>query len=258
MAHVDRTALAATTLNRKWYLDVDTNVPSSPTWTAVNGIMEFKGAKEATTQDDSDWDGSGWKSSVVTALSWSLEFKVKRAPTSAVATAYDTGQEKLRAYSDLKGTSNMAYVRWYEVTASGPIAEAYSGYASVSWSPDGGGMDALDTVTVTLTGIGARTAITHPDAAAVVPTTTSVTPSTGSTAGGELVKIVGTGFFADGEDDVVETTGVQFGSDNSTDWFTDTDNIIWAITPAHAAGAVDVKVTNATGASTVMCKYTYA
>jgi hypothetical protein len=258
MAHVDRTALAATTVNRKWYLDVNTNTHASPTWTAVNGIMEFKGVKESVIQDDSDFDNDGWKSSTVAAIAWSLEFKVKRAPTAAVGTAYDAGQEKLRTYSDLQGTANKAEVRFYEVTSSGPIAEAYTGYASVSWSPDGGGMDALDTVTVTLTGIGSRTAITHPDAAAAVPTTTSVTPATGSTAGGELVKIVGTGFFADGEDDVVETTGVQFGSDNSTDWFTDTDNIIWAITPAHAAGAVDVKVTNATGASTVMCKYTYA
>lgn len=258
MAHVDRTALAASTVDRKWYLDVNTNTHSSPTWTAVNGIMEFVGAKESSLQDDSDFDGGGWKSSTVTALGWSLEFKVKRAPTVASATTYDTGQEKLRTLSDLEGTANKAEVRFYEVTASGPAVEAYQGYAAVSWSPDGGSMDATDTVTVTLTGIGARTAITHPDAAAVVPTTTSVTPATGAAAGGELVKIVGTGFFAAGVDDVVATTGVKFGTTNAADWFTDTDNIIWAVTPAVEAGAVDVKVTNATGASTVMASFTYS
>jgi hypothetical protein len=220
--------------------------------------MEFTGSKETITQDDSDFDGSGWKSSTVAALGWSLEFKLKRAPTVAVATAYDTGQEALRTYSDLEGIANKAEVRFYEVTSSGPIAEAYSGYAAVTWSPDGSSMDAVDTVSVTLTGIGARTAITHPDAAAAVPTTTSVTPATGAAAGGELVKIIGTGFFADGVDDVVETTGVIFGTTNAADWFTDTDNIIWAVTPAVEAGAVDVKVTNSTGASTVMASFTYS
>jgi hypothetical protein len=38
-------------------------------------------------------------------------------------------------------------------------------FATVTWSPDGGGMDALSTVSVTLTGQGERKAITHPAAA---------------------------------------------------------------------------------------------
>ena len=41
-------------------------------------------------------------------------------------------------------------------------SEAYSGYAAVSWAPDGGGMDGLDTASVTLTGQGPRVSITHP------------------------------------------------------------------------------------------------
>jgi len=145
-------------------LDVNTGTYGIPTWTAVNGIMELKPGKETTLQDDSDFDGAGWKSQVATALAWSLELKLKRAPTVASATAYDAGQEALRTASDALGTANRKDVRWYEVTASGPVKEAYRGYCTVSWNPDGGGMDAADTVSVTLTGQGARSTDTHPDA----------------------------------------------------------------------------------------------
>ena len=260
MSHVDRTALGGSTLNTKWFLDVNTGTHSAPEWTAVNGVMEFKGNKEATVQDDSDFDGSGYKSSVITALNWVLELKLARK-ASAVATAYDAGQEKLRAISDLEGIANQAEVRWYEVTASGPVAEAYMGYCAVSWSHDGGSMDASDTVTVTLTGQGARTTITHPDAAAAVPTVLSVTPAAGAAAGGLLVRIVGTGFMVAGVDNLVAAAyaGVKFGTVAvGTAWYTASDNVCYAITPAHAAGAVDVKCTNATGASTVMPTFTYS
>jgi len=164
MAHVDRTALAASTLNSKWWLDVNSASYDTPTWVPVAGIMEFKPNKEATLQDDSDFDGGGWKSSVATALAWTIELKLKRAPTVASATAYNAGQEALRTASDLLGSAGRVDVSWYEITASGPKTEAYRGYATVSWSDDGGGMDATSTVTCTLTGQGARTTFTHPDA----------------------------------------------------------------------------------------------
>jgi hypothetical protein len=165
MAHVDRTALAATTLNSKWWLDVQSGgTYETPTWVPVAGIMEFKPSKEVTLQDDSDFDGAGFKSSTATALAWSIEMKLKRAPTVASATTYNAGQEALRTASDLLGTLNRVDVRWYEITPSGPVTETYRGYAAVSWSEDGGGMDALSTVTVTLTGQGARSTFAHPDA----------------------------------------------------------------------------------------------
>jgi hypothetical protein len=254
MSHVDRTALAASTINRKWFVNVNTGTYAIPVWTAVNGIMEFKGAKETTLQDDSDMDNGGWKSSTATALSWSLEFKVKRAPTVAVGTAYDTGQEALRTYSDLEGTANKADVQFFEVTASGPIAEAYRGYAVVSWSPDGGGMDAADTVTITLTGIGARTPITHPDGTAVVPTLLSVDPATGIQAGGTLHKLIGTGFMLAGVDNIVASTGIKLGGSGGTAmpyWRTESDNVAYFVAPAITAGSKDVVVYNAVGISTV-------
>lgn len=158
-----RTPLGASTTNRKWYLDVNTGTTATPTWTGVHGITEFTPNLEPTLQDDSDFDSGGDKSSTVTARAWSLSLTVARKVTAASATAYDAGQEALRLASEEVGVANSVEVRFYEMEPDGPRVEAYSGNAAVSWTPGGGGMDALSTVSVTLTGQGARTAITHPD-----------------------------------------------------------------------------------------------
>jgi len=163
MPATTKTPLGASTLVRKWWLDVNAGTHDTPTWTAVNGMLEFKPTLEHTLQDDSDFDSEGYKSSTATAIAWSIETKLARKVTVADATAYDTGQEMLRTASEELGVGNTVEIRWYEMEDEGPREEAYQGYAAVSWSPDGGEMDALDTVTVTLTGQGKRTSITHPD-----------------------------------------------------------------------------------------------
>lgn len=154
--------LGASTVNRMWALDVNTGTTASPVWTAVRGRTEFQPNLEPTLQDDSDFDSEGYKSQTVTALAWSLAFKVARKVLPADATSYDAGQEALREAAEGMGVANSVHVRWYETTPDGPRAEAYEGTAAVSWTPDGGAMDALNMVSVTLTGKGKRTAITHP------------------------------------------------------------------------------------------------
>lgn len=242
MAVTTKVPLGASTLNRKWYLDVNTGTHAEPVWTGVFGILDFKPGKDPTLQDDSDFDGGGYKSSTVTALGWALEFKVARKVLASSATSYDVGQEALRSASDGMGTANQVEVRWYEVTTSGPAIEAYSGYAAVSWVPDGGAMDALDTVTVTLTGKGQRTAITHPSTAAK-PTLTSLSPATCVEAGGVLVLITGTGFTG------TVTDGVKFDA-TAAEFYVLNDCQILAVAPADSAGTVAVSVENATGVST--------
>lgn len=156
--------LGATTTNRKWYLDVydddDTSV------LGVFGMTEFQPATEPTLQEDSDFDGEGYKSQSSTALAWSCTGKLRRGVTTADATEYDPGQERLREASNLIGTGNSVKIRYYEMEPDGPRVEAWSGRAAVTWSEDGGGMDALSMVSFTLTGQGKRVAIAHPDAAA--------------------------------------------------------------------------------------------
>lgn len=162
MPATTKVPLGAATLIRKYYLDVNTGTTAAPVWTGVFGITDFKPAQDDELKEDSDFDSEGWKSQTKTASAWSIELKLSRKVTAASATAYDPGQEKLRALSLLSGTGNTAEVRWYEMTTGGPRVESFQGFAAVSWAPEGGPMDALDMVSVKLTGQGKRNATTHP------------------------------------------------------------------------------------------------
>jgi len=78
----------------------------------------------------------------------------------------------------------------------------------------------------------------------------SVSPATGSTAGGAAVTVSGTGFTAGAT--------VTFGGVSATNISVNSGTSISARTPAHAAGAVDVVVTNTDGQSgTLSAGFTY-
>jgi hypothetical protein len=81
-----------------------------------------------------------------------------------------------------------------------------------------------------------------------VPTISSVTPSTGTYAGGTAVLAAGAGFTG--------TTGVTVDG-AAADWELSSDTLLAFVTPAHVAGAARVVVTNATGPSTSAVDYTY-
>lgn len=252
-----RTPLGASTTMRMWYLDVDTaSSTTTPTWVGVLGMTEFKPALEPTKQDDSDFDSGGFQSVTKTAEKWSVEAKIARKVTVADGTVYDVGQEFLRVKSfGQMGPANSVHVRYYEMQPSGPRVEAYEGWASVTWSPDGGKMEDLNLVGLTLDGQGQLLQITHPNTGSVVPVITLLTPANGLAAGGSLCRIKGTNFTG-----VTGATGVKFGATNATSYDVISDGLIEAIVPAHAAGIVDVAVTNGAGASaaTALTKYTYA
>jgi hypothetical protein len=154
--------LGATTLNRKWYLDVNTGTKAVPVWTGVFGITDFKPLTNGTLQDDSDFDGGGYKSQTQTAIDWGAELKVRRGVTEADPTAYDPGQEVLRIASLGMGVDNSVDIRYYEVTPGGPKVEAYRGRAAVTYEDDGGDLAALSTASIKLAGQGKRTPIAHP------------------------------------------------------------------------------------------------
>jgi hypothetical protein len=146
------------TLARKWKLDVNTGTVASPVWTPVRAIGELKTTVESNMEDDSDYDSDGWASESKTQMKWSLETKVLRK-IGVTSSNYDPGQEALRQAADKFGSPGTPQVRWYD-RDGGP--EAYSGFASVSWEPEGGEAKDLDTVTIKLSGQGKRTLITNP------------------------------------------------------------------------------------------------
>lgn len=164
MTATTKVPLGGTTSNRKWFLDVDTAVSGGPTWTGVFGIQEIKRIQAETKQDTSDMDNNGWKSEEVFALAHGVEGKVRRGVQANTPTAYDPGQEKIRTTALKTGLPNRLHYRIYEMEPGGPRVEAYEGYASAVWNPDGGGMDASDTVSFKLLGQGELIAIDHPDA----------------------------------------------------------------------------------------------
>ena len=159
---IPRTQLGDAILNGTWFLDVDTGVPGTPTWTPVNGIYDFKDTLDGKDIDVSDFSSDGWADSQAVGKSWGLDLKVWRKRQLAAAD-YDPGQEFLRLHA-----GGSVRIRFYEMsgdgtTASGdPRVEAYQGRVSVKWSPDGGKVDDAKSVSVTLTGKGKREAITHP------------------------------------------------------------------------------------------------
>lgn len=130
-------------------------------WVQVRGLTDLKPTVNASLQDDSDYDSDGWASQTKTRLAWMLDLKVVRK-VAVTGGAEDPGQKILRLAGVNFGTAGVVHVRWYDRNGTG---EAYSGYAECSWSPDGGGTDALDTASVSLTGKGARSDITNPAAA---------------------------------------------------------------------------------------------
>ena len=83
------------------------------------------------------------------------------------------------------------------------------------------------------------------------PTVTGLTPNSGSTVGGNLVIINGTGFTG--------VTGVNFGGVPATGVFALTSTVIQAVAPAGAARTVNVTVTTAAGTSAAAPanQYTY-
>ena len=87
------------------------------------------------------------------------------------------------------------------------------------------------------------------------PTALSVSPPTGTTGGGSSASISGSGFASGGS----PANSVTFGGVAATSVVVISDSLITCLTPAHAAGAVDVIVVNpnSAGSSTIVAGYTY-
>lgn len=82
------------------------------------------------------------------------------------------------------------------------------------------------------------------------PTVTAVSPNSGSTSGGTAVTITGTNF--------VSGATVTFGGTAATNVTVVSSTSLTATTPAHAAGAVNVVVTDSNGSGTLTNGFTYS
>ena len=115
---------------------------------------------------------------------------------------------------------------------------------------------AATTFTVTVTDQGASSAPQTFQLAvtAAAPTVASISPTSGPIAGGTSVTLTGTGFTG-----TTGAGGVRFGGTNATSYTVNSDTQITAVSPAHAAGVVDVTVTapGGTSATSASDQFTY-
>ncbi|WP_439676001.1 phage tail tube protein [Embleya sp. MST-111070] len=148
-----------TALARRYRLDIDTGTSSAATWSPLIGITEFAPKVEPTQQDVTTYDAEGWVEQAVTMYAWSVEVTIahRAHPTTG---AFNPVQEKLRKAAMKFGAASYVRVRYYD--RNGVADDAYQGTALVTWEPDGGGPDEVDTVKVTLTGSGPLVEIANP------------------------------------------------------------------------------------------------
>lgn len=220
------------TVNSAWRLDVDTSATETPTWVQVRAANNISPTVNNTVQDATDYDAEGWGSDAVTLRKWQIAAGLLRK--SAANGSYDPGQEALRAAAEALET---VHVRWYD--RSSALGEAYEGHALVQWAPAGGGAEGLQLVNVTLLGQGVRTVITNPSNTAEPPVITAATPSAAAT--GDQVIIKGGNFTG--------ATDVDFGATAATEFVVVDSATIVAVMPTGSAGAANVVVTTAAGAS---------
>jgi hypothetical protein len=235
-----------TDLARRMRVDIDLGVYPAVSYQQLLGIFDLKLIEELRTVDDETYEDGGAMREAVTGYNWRIEAKVKFS-TNAARTVVDSVHAFLRTKFAAARGSNVALgefgVRWYDRDGL-ESSDSVEGRAYVkSWSPDGGGPGNTADLSLVLQGQGPLAAITNP-AAVLTPTVTGLSAISGPAAGGNAVQISGSKFST-----VVGATGVKFGATNATNYSIVNDGLIVATAPAHAAGSVQVIVTNPSGAS---------
>ena len=235
----------STALARKFRVDVTTDLTLAGGWLQLNGVNDFKSSVKPNLVDASAYDTNGSASSEKTFEEWSASVTVFRRLAAGV---YDAAQELVRGRTVGQfGDSCRVGVRWYDKDG-GP--EAYRGVAIVEWERSQTGVKDLDAVTISFTGTDVPLEpITNPGVAPTVPLIIAAAPT--AVAVGGQVRIDGAAFTG-----TIATTGVKFGATNATSWQVISDSVIVAVMPAGTAGAANIVVTNAVGASTPAFAYT--
>ncbi len=145
------------------------------------------------------------------------------------------------------GFSGTTAVRFGATNATN--VTVYSATQITATSPAGAGAGTVDVTVTTPAGISATSAADQFTYAGA-PTVTSISPSSGASAGGTTVNINGTGFNG--------TTAVKFGATSATTVTVYSDTQMDAKSPA-GTGTVDVTVTTPSGtsAATAADQFTY-
>lgn len=232
---------AVNLLARGYKFDVSTD---GSTWVHPLGLDNLNDQLNPNIENANEYDSDGWSSKEITLYDWSLVTGMHRKKDAGVE---DPGQKLIRDCRGEFGDAARLYVRWYRTDG---IDEAWQGRAIVHVENRDTAVENIAAWTVTFEGDGVANKIAVP-ASSSVPVVSSVSPASGSTAGGELVTITG--------QYLLGATAVTFDGVAAEDFNVVSDAKIAAIVPAGTAGTADVVVTTAAGASTTgTAKFTYA
>lgn len=229
-----------TTLARTHRLDCDTATYPAVQYQQAMGIEDLKLIEEPRVEDDESYQDAGAMRETNTGYAWRIEGKLAFS-TNLAGTSVDPVHDFLRERFKMLRTSRVEQaefgIRIYNRDGLDSGHEHEGRVYVKTWTlPGGKGRQAIDFV---LQGQGPLADITNP-AGNLTPVVTGLSPATGAAAGGELINVYGTHFST--------ATDVDFASD-AADFMIVSDSHIVAVAPAHAAGTVQVKVTNPTGAS---------
>ena len=169
-----------TALARRYRLELDMGTTGTPSWSLVPGITEFTPAVEPTHQEVTTYDEEGWGEHAVTKLDWTVELTLAHRAHPETG-QFNAAQEALRRASRSFGVASYVHVRYFDRNGAD---DAYEGRALVTWEPDGGSPEDVDTISVTLTGSGMLREIENPVAAGA-GTLASVTPLAKATSTGK-------------------------------------------------------------------------
>jgi IPT/TIG domain. len=237
-------ATNTTALASRFRVDLTEDLDLAGGWTQLVGMNDLKPNVAQNLVETSSYDNDGFESYEKTFQGWSLVATCwMRTVTGLIHPSLQLLVDRELAWGD----GCRIGVRWYDKNG---VPEAFQGVAVVQTERGNTGVKDPETKTFTLQGDGVLTPISNPGTAASVPVISSVSPSTGAAAGGELVTIIGTGFTG--------VAGVTFDGVAAEDYQFISDVRIAAVTPAGVAGPAAVVVTNGVGPSTTgTTAYTY-
>lgn len=154
-------------------------------------------------------------------------------------------------------TASFGYGTYSYALSGGTLPSGLSfntGTGAITGTPSAALAATTFTVTVTDQGASSAPQTFQLTVTAPAPTVTSISPTSGPIAGGTSVTLTGTGFTG-----TTGAGGVRFGGTNATSYTVNNDTQITAVSPAHAAGVIDVTVTapGGTSATSASDQFTY-
>jgi hypothetical protein len=149
------------------------------------------------------------------------------------------------------GFTGATGVQFGSVQATSFVVNSDSSITAVSPPEAAGTVDVTVSTYAGTSATNANDQFTYDNVTVPAPAVTAVSPSTGSTAGGQVVRITGTNFSG--------ATAVAFGGSAASSFTINSDSSLTAVAPAGSAGVVDVTVTtnNGTSATSGSDQFTY-